>query len=76
MGIKLFVESSASDSEMLVMDFDGDGCVLAWEGVDGVGDKQFVEVARGAHNKGQPLRENPGRRAANHGARLAAFRTK
>ena len=52
MGVKLLAESSAPSSEMLVMDFDGCGCVLACEVVDGVGDKQFVEVAECAHNKG------------------------
>jgi hypothetical protein len=47
MGVKLLVESSASDSEMLVMDFDGCGCVSACEGFDGVRDKQLLEL-RGA----------------------------
>lgn len=46
MGLKRFVEHSASESEMHVMDFDGCGCVLALGNSDGLNER-FLEVAKG-----------------------------
>lgn len=77
MGVKLLAEPSASDTEMLVMDFDGWGCVLASGVVDGVRDERFVEVAEGALRAQQgAFACEPWKELANQVARLAAFRAK
>lgn len=52
MGLKLLAESSASVSEMCVMDFDGCGCILALGNPDGL-DERFLEVAKGRAKQGQ-----------------------